>query len=279
MNRDGHNNVRFFIGPEVEHTPAFNKRTLFVVGKQPVDDIVKFAREQKTTHIFMGANHSFAVDNDSYWDATITHLLDRGFWVSLDYEAHLHGDVLKMLSKGIWQSRIFVPMLSIRIPHLQTSSQNLTLKFDDVDFKATNAGVWCLNHHEVTDSNRFTDWQDYGSDEVLAAEEVVAVVVKEAERRVFSVDTGNMSVEEAKELVNSIKNDTAAGLDTVITPGNLTPAEVINTMSTIKNDSEIGLDTVPKKAVDEVVETVTTTPAAAAEAYAEGTKPKKPGKQ
>jgi hypothetical protein len=263
MNRDGHNNARFFIGPEVEHTPAFNKRTLFVVGKQPVADIVQFAREQKTTHIFMGANHSFAVDHDSYWDTTITHLLDRGFWVSLDYEAHLHGDVLKMLSKGIWQSRIFVPMLSIRIPHLQTSSQNLTLKFDDVDFKATNAGVWCLNHHEVTDSNRFTDWQDYGSDEVLAAEITTYV---------GSITT----IENAEE----IKNNEAAGLDTVVTPGNLTPAEVINTMSTIKNDGEIGLDTVPKKAVEDVVEAVTTTPADAAEAYAEGTKPpKKTGKK
>jgi len=266
MNRDGHNNARFFIGSEVEHTPAFNKRTLFVVGKQPVADIVQFARDQKSTHIFMGANHSFAIDHDSYWDTTITHLLDRGFWVSLDYEAHLHGDVLKMLSKGIWQSRIFVPMLSIRIPHLQTSSQNLTLKFDDVDFKATNAGVWCLNHHEVTDSNRFTDWQDYGSDEVLAAE-VAPVEIKP------SYDSEKMT-----EIVAD-KNDTAAGLDTVITTGNLTPAEVISTLSTIKNDSEIGLDTVPKKAVEDVVEAVTTTPADAAEAYAEGTKPKKPGKK
>ena len=30
MNRDGHKGVTFFIGPEVEHTPAYSKRTLFV---------------------------------------------------------------------------------------------------------------------------------------------------------------------------------------------------------------------------------------------------------
>jgi hypothetical protein len=239
MNRDGHDNVRFFIGPEVEHTPAFSKRTLFVVGKQPVADIMQFAREQKTPHIFMGANHSFAVDSDPYWDKTITELLDRGFWVSLDYEAHLHGEVLKMLNKGIWQSRIFVPMLSIRIPHIQTSSQNLTLKFDDVDFKATNAGVWCLNHHEVTDSNRFTDWQDYGSDEVL------------------SVET-NATVEEV-----------APAPAPAPTPA---PAPVV---SEVKNDASLGLDPEPKKPVDEAVTEVTTTPDAAAEAYAEAAKPKK----
>jgi hypothetical protein len=35
MNRDGHNDVNFFVGTEVERTPAFGKRTLFVVGWQP----------------------------------------------------------------------------------------------------------------------------------------------------------------------------------------------------------------------------------------------------
>jgi hypothetical protein len=32
MNRDGHNDVSFFIGTEVEHTLAFGLRTLFVVA-------------------------------------------------------------------------------------------------------------------------------------------------------------------------------------------------------------------------------------------------------
>jgi hypothetical protein len=36
MNRPEHENVNFFVGTEVEHTPAFGRRTLFVVGWQPV---------------------------------------------------------------------------------------------------------------------------------------------------------------------------------------------------------------------------------------------------
>jgi len=168
MNRDGHEDVTYFIGPEVEKTPAADKRTLFVVGKQDVVQIERMAREYKTPHIFLGANHSFNGISDAYWDMTITALLDKGFWVTLDYQAHLHDAVLKMLNPGIWQSRLFIPMLSVRIPNLQTSSPNLTIKFDDIDFKATNEGVWCLNHHEVTDSNRFTPWQDYTTDEVVA---------------------------------------------------------------------------------------------------------------
>ena len=31
MDRDGHNDAVFFVGPEVEHTKAFSMKTLFVV--------------------------------------------------------------------------------------------------------------------------------------------------------------------------------------------------------------------------------------------------------
>lgn len=228
MNRDGHNDVAYFIGPEVEHTPAYSKRTLFVVGKQDIDQIERMAREYKTPHIFMGANHSFTCGNlDPYWDATITALLDKGFWVTLDYEAHDHGTVLKMLNKGIWQSRIFVPLLSVRIPHVQTSSTNLTIKIDDIDFKATNAGVWCLNHHEITDSNRFTDWQDYGTDEIVAplSGPVPSPVLRvPVPTPVFAdINKPAVNLEKIKEAVETeVKNDSALGLDPT-SPSQLKP--------------------------------------------------------
>lgn len=173
MKRDGHNNVAFFIGPEVEHTPAYSKKTLFVVGKQDIKSILKYAAEYKVTHIFMGANHSFdaSIPVSPYWDQTITSLLDKGYWVSLDYQAHQHKDVLNILNPVTWQSRMFVPLLSVRIPFVQTSSTNLTVKIDDVDFNATNPGVWCMHFKEVTDSNRFTDWIEYGTDSVIIQEE------------------------------------------------------------------------------------------------------------
>ena len=34
MIREGHENTEFFIGTEIEHSPAMNKTTLFVVGLQ-----------------------------------------------------------------------------------------------------------------------------------------------------------------------------------------------------------------------------------------------------
>lgn len=224
MNREGHNQVKYFIGPEVEHTPAFSKKTLFVVGKQPVDEIISLARKNKTPHVFMGANHSFSVDvNDGtlYWDETITKLLDQGFWVTLDYQAHEHQHVLMMLNAGIWQSRLFVPLLSVRIPKVQTSSPNLTVKIDDVDFKATNPGVWCMHFHEVTDSNRFTDWQDYGTDEIITETVEEATIlpaglgeVTKTSSLVPPVSNLDKTLTAEESFKTPVQNDASLGLDT-----------------------------------------------------------------
>jgi len=256
MNRTGHEQVNFFLGPEVEHTPAFSKRTLFVVGRQDVKEIEKQARENKTPHIFMGANHSFDIDPRHpdetvkvYWDKTITALLDKGFWVTLDYQAHLHGMMLKMLNPGIWQSRLFVPLLSVRIPNIETSSPNLIVKFDDVDFNATNRGVWCLHFHEVTDSNRFTGWQDYESDSVISA----------AVQQPASIASGLETIVEskAKTLAESLADVPA-------------PTEPLN-------ETNLGLDIKPvtalkadPDAVSDMVASTVKTPADAAAAYADG---------
>jgi len=236
MNRDGHNNVAFFIGPEVEHTPAFSKKTLFVVGRQDAESIEKMAKEHKVGHIFMGANHSFDIDPRHpdntlwmYWDKTITTLLDKGYWVTLDYPAHQHEGVLKMLNPGVWQSRMFVPLLSVRIPAIETSSPNLTVKIDDIDFKATNPGVWCMHFREVTDSNRFTDWIEYGTD-VVIEQEVSPVVVHPT---------------------TPVINETALGLD----------LDSISKLKPEPDNEETKMVPIPFIA----------SPADAAEAYAEGT--------
>ena len=50
-------NIIFFTGVEIEHTPAYGKKTLFVNGVQPVEDIA--LNLQGCEHIFFGANHSF----------------------------------------------------------------------------------------------------------------------------------------------------------------------------------------------------------------------------
>lgn len=207
MKRDGHDNVRFFIGPEVEMTPAHGKKTLFVVGEQPTTEIEKHAKEQGATHVFLGANHSFddTVVIES-WITMITELLNKGFTVTLDYSVEFHGFLLGRLPQSVWRSRNFIPLVSVRIPKIENSGPNLTVKIDDIDFAATNPGVWCMHYTELTDSNRFTGWNDYGTDLVIG-EVVAEPVAKMAPEP--GVTTDSVVISESVVLnVNDIGLDT-----------------------------------------------------------------------
>lgn len=275
--RDGHQGVRFFVGPEVEKTPAADKRTLFVVGLQDTTLVERLAREYKTPHIFLSANRSFDSVEEvkpgiymvgetmvSDWETQIHYLLDKGFMVSLDYPAHKHALVLKALNPGIWQSRNFVPILSVAIPNVSTSSVNLTIKIDDSNFRATNDGVWCMNHHEVTDSNRFTSWNEYRDDMILTEEQIGPVT--ESAPAVKVVTPVYADVNKPKVNLAAAKaqmQDTMSAFE-----GSLTA---------IQNDASIGLDAESasklKPDPDEVVApVVVNTVEDAAAAYADGTK-------
>ena len=255
--RKGHEGVRYFIGPEIEQTPAFNKKTLFVVGLQDTAQVEKLAKEHSVKHIFLTANRSFdSVDlvNGTYmvgdtlasdWEKQIQYLLDMGYMVSIDYPAHKHVMVLNILNKGIWQSRNFVPILSVAVPHVNTSNPNLTIKIDDINFGATNPGVWCLNHHEVTDSNRFTSWNEYGDDVVLQHDLVESRVAKEPTRKIFQIDVGDNTPDAAEKIINTIQenmNSAELGLDpgtvSKLKPASEEEKKIINTITNPKNAAE-----------------------------------------
>ena len=59
--------ITFFIGTEIEKTPAYGLKTLFVVGLQSIEN-VKEHLHADISHIFFGANHSFHADNHLEWN-------------------------------------------------------------------------------------------------------------------------------------------------------------------------------------------------------------------
>ena len=50
--------ITYFIGTEIEKTPAYGLKTLFVVGLQSVEQVNEHLHAD-ISHIFFGANHSF----------------------------------------------------------------------------------------------------------------------------------------------------------------------------------------------------------------------------
>lgn len=157
--------VQFFIGKEIEHTPAFGKLTLFVTGLHSVEEIASHL--QGCEHIFFGANHSFNPRTPEEWDAwqdMIQFFLDKDYLCSLDIPLSA---VEEFNDGGLNECDNFIPQIRVPIPYIKLWNYNTMLKIDDKDFKATNPGVWSHSLHKLMDRNNFTSWDKYKEDKIL----------------------------------------------------------------------------------------------------------------
>lgn len=168
MKRDGHHNVSLFVGTEVEHTPAYQLKTLFVIDIQPIELINAAYVAHKCEHIYFGANHSFEPNGTSnyfvLWSEMITHFLKQDRLCTLDFDV---SDVENVLECGFTEYRNFIPMISVKLPYIQQLGYNAIIKLDDKDFDATNPGVWCHSVHKLQNRRVFTDWSKYTKDEII----------------------------------------------------------------------------------------------------------------
>ena len=164
--------ITFFTGVEIERTPAFGMKTLFVVGVHDPYVIMELARNHNCKHIYFGANQSFQTNgvNDVEtwrpWEDMIYVCLDAedGFWCTLDFDVK---ETEGLLESGLTEKRRFIPQISVKLPYINQLGYNATLKIDDKDFKATNPGVWSHSLHTLMDRSKFTDWSKYSKDKIV----------------------------------------------------------------------------------------------------------------
>ena len=170
MEREGHATANFFIGTEVEHSPAHGMKTLFVVGLQEARTIISLAQEYNCSHIYFGANQSFPnpdindADTWNAWEVMIGSCLMHGAWCTLDLDVSAAEGLLE---GSLSEHSRFIPMISVKLPYAKLHNYNTTIKIDDRDFEATNEGVWCHRLHNLKNPAVFTDWSKYSQDEVL----------------------------------------------------------------------------------------------------------------
>jgi len=164
------NEVTFFIGTEVERTPAFGMRTLFVVGVHDEQIIINLAKNNNCTHIYFGANQSFHtngvndISNWRPWEDMICGCLDAGYWCTLDFDV---SETEGLLESMLVEYRKFIPQISVKLPYLQQLGYNATIKIDDIGFEVSNPGVWCVPIGAVTQRKYFTNWDEYTKDEII----------------------------------------------------------------------------------------------------------------
>jgi hypothetical protein len=170
--------VTFFVGTEIEHTPAYNMKTLFVVGVHDSATILHLADDtqslldesKRIKHIYFGANQSFSTNgvNDIEtwrpWEDMIKGCLEAGYWCTLDFDVK---ETEGLHESGLCEYRRFIPQISVKLPYMSLLNYNATIKFDDKDFDATNPGVWCVPLGAVTQKKYFTNWDLYTNDEII----------------------------------------------------------------------------------------------------------------
>jgi len=168
MKRSGHKNVKWFIGNEVEKTPAFGLKTLFVVGIQNFNEVMQCYKEEQCEHIFFGANHSYTpVTSDEFedWDLMIRAYLDQDILCSLDIPSNINLEWF--MDGGLIEHDNFIPQIRVTIPYIEQWGYNTMVKVDDKDFNASNPGVWCHSLHSLMDRNAYTPWSAYTKDKVI----------------------------------------------------------------------------------------------------------------
>lgn len=147
----------FFVGKEVEHTSAYGLKTLFCHGSLSLYEIrLKLVElnafgSDGIDHVYLNHNHSECKDILN----KILHLLSEGLLVT--YEALGTDKIIDLDHHNL------IHLLSI--PVARAKRTNLFIKIDDIDFNATNPGVWTVNVGSLSD--HFTPWKAYEGDKIL----------------------------------------------------------------------------------------------------------------
>lgn len=161
--------ITFFTGVEIEHTPAYGMKTLFVVGVHDPYIIMELARNNRCKHIYFGANQSFKTNgvNDTEtwrpWEDMIYVCLDAEdeFWCTLDFDVR---ETEGLLESGLTEKRRFIPQISVKLPYINQLNYNATLKLDDITWGKTNPGVWTHHLQSLMSKDKFTYWDQYTQD-------------------------------------------------------------------------------------------------------------------
>ena len=167
--------TKYFIGNEVEKTPALHMKTLFVNGMLDADDVVANAKYNDIDHVYLGANQSFWLDDRDAsgvatpeqfrgWNNLFNKLREAGLWITLDYDLKYHSWVLE---QDFNKYERFISMISAKLPNIDQLNKHARLKLDDRDFKYSNDGVWVHPVRQLKTQETITTWDEYKDDKEI----------------------------------------------------------------------------------------------------------------
>jgi hypothetical protein len=154
----------YIIGPEVEHTAAYGKKTLIVNRFQDIDTIQAMADQFKCRHIYLEVTYAL---NHSRNQAQVLkryrqlaqHFLKQGYTVTIDIPNELasrYADLTK--------DKNFVMNVAIQIPDMHKLGDRVSMKFVGGADWNKSGGVYVADFDEIRTKKNFTPWKQYDKD-------------------------------------------------------------------------------------------------------------------
>jgi|TARA_R110001606_G_scaffold386177_1_gene550079 hypothetical protein len=156
--KPGYDNVKFFIGQEVENTFAKGEDTLFVNGYQPLEEILSRALNEKCGHIHICYFDPVRLDQWKLWETLLLHILENNVILTLDYDVKYAEDIFKL---GLHDFSNFIPIISTILPSSSKYNFNTVFKIADKGFDKTNEGTWSMHFNKLLDEEYFNPWSNY----------------------------------------------------------------------------------------------------------------------
>jgi hypothetical protein len=154
----------YVLGPEVEHTDAFGKKTLIVNRIISPEEIQDIFDQYDCEHIYFEVSYALSqsknqskVIND--YKKLAKHFLGKGITVTVDCPTDLAHNYADLTS-----NKNFVMNLAINIPHLHKLKDQISLKIMAGEYENDTGGIYVIHLDNVRKKKNFTPWKAYDKD-------------------------------------------------------------------------------------------------------------------
>jgi hypothetical protein len=161
----------YVMGDEVENTPAYGKKSLFITSVADYDLIEQMAKDHNIKQLYF--EFIWAIDNHPNaipkvikdFRKALKYFLDKGYLCGLDTPAE-YAEKFADLHKY----KNLINNIAIDIPKLDKYNDNTVVKLRDAKFGGDNGGVYVTPLNKIMTDKNFTSWGDFGPDVEIVPE-------------------------------------------------------------------------------------------------------------
>jgi len=165
---DPRNLPPYVVGPEIEHTAAYSKKTLIVNKPASIEEIEQALTEFDCEALYLelsratGHTYGKTTNNQRLIDTyhkQAEYFLKKGYWVTIDSPNNFAENF-----SDLTNNKKFVINMAVMVPGVEKLKGNVSLKLMGGDYKNPADGVWCFDLDKIKQDKNLTKWHEYKID-------------------------------------------------------------------------------------------------------------------